>query len=281
METYEFFGLREDCFAPSPNPRYLHMTDQTKACLFKCKYIIKQRHGLMAIVGKIGFGKTSTLRYLVNEFLDDPKYKMALLPNGNFTTDMQFIKFISGQLGLPPKRSLLAQIDEIHDFAQETHDQGGNVVLFIDEAQSLKPTQLDLLRELLNLETNESKIIQIIIAGQPEMETKLKAKKALASRVMLVSYLDTFTFEDMENALNHRIGMAGGRPEFITAEARHTLYMASRGVPREVVKLASAAMLIAAMAEEKVITTDFVETAAENMLKMETEAQNGQKALVH
>src|SRR5687768_6077855 len=106
MEPYEFFGLREDCFAPSPNPRYLHMTDQTKACLFKCKYIIKQRHGLMAIVGKIGFGKTSTLRYLVNEFLDDPKYKMALLPNGNFTTDMQFIKFISGQLGLAPRRSL-------------------------------------------------------------------------------------------------------------------------------------------------------------------------------
>jgi type II secretory pathway predicted ATPase ExeA len=255
------------------------MTDQTKACLFKCKYIIKQRHGLMAIIGKIGFGKTSTLRYLVNEFLDDPKYKMALLPNGNFSTDMQFIKFISGQLSLPPRRSLLAQVEEIHEFAQEVHDQGGNVVLFVDEAQSLKLSQLDLIRELLNLETNESKIIQIILAGQPEMENKLRSKPELASRVMLVSYLDTFTFEDMERALNYRITMAGGHPEIIGDEARHTLYLASRGVPREVVKIASAAMLLAAIAEERAISAEMIETAAENTLR--TEAHDEQKALVH
>lgn len=270
MESFEYFGLQENCFAPSPNPRYLHMTDQTKGCLFKCKYIIKQRHGLMAIIGKIGFGKTSVLRCLVNEFLDEPLYKMALLPNGHFATDMQFVKYLSAQLGLPPRRSLLAQIQEIHEFAQEIHDQGGNVILFIDEAQSLKLTQLDLLREILNFETNEAKVVQIILAGQPEVENKLRAKPELASRVMLASYLDTFTFEDMENVLNHRITIAGGKPDIIPSEARHALYLASRGVPREVIKVASAAMLLAAISEEKAISSEMVETAADNMLKMES-----------
>lgn len=269
MEAFQYFGLQEDCFTPSPNPRFLHMTDQMKACIFKCKYIIKQKHGLMSIIGKIGFGKTSTLRYLVNEFLDDTKYKMALLPNGNFSTDMQFIKFLSGQLGLSPRRSLLAQIEEIHEFAQQVHEQNGNVVFFIDEAQSLKKSQLDLIRELLNLETNESKIIQIILAGQPEIENNLRAKPELASRVMLVSYLDTFTFEDMQKALNHRIRMAGGNTNMISEDARHALYISSRGVPREVIKIASAAMLLAAIAEEKCITYEMIETAAENTLKME------------
>jgi general secretion pathway protein A len=283
MEAFEFFGLKENCFAPSPNPRYLHMTDQTKGCVFKAKYIIKQRHGLMAIIGKIGFGKTSVLRCLVNEFMDEPEFKMALLPNGTYSTDMAFIKYISGQLGLPPRRSLLAQIQEMHEFAQDVHEKGGNVVLFIDEAQGLKVTQLDMLREMLNYETNEAKIIQIVLAGQPEIENKLRAKPELASRVMLASYLDTFTFQDMESVLNHRIAVAGGRPDIITPEARHTLYIASRGVPREVVKIASAAMLIAALAEEPHITPEFIEEAARNTLKINTESADEQQApaIVH
>lgn len=267
MEAYEYFGLKENCFSPSPNPRYLHLTDQTKACLFKCKYIIKQKHGLMAIIGKIGFGKTSVLRCLVNEFMDEPIYKMALLPNGNFATEMQFVKYICSQLGLAPKRSLLAQIQEIHEFAQETHEQGGNVVLFIDEAQFLKLTQLDILREFLNFETNESKIIQIILAGQPEIEAKFDARPALASRVMLASYLDTFTFEDMEHVLQHRISIAGGKTEIITPQAKEALYLASRGVPREVIKIANAAMLLAAMGEENKISAELIEMASAGMLK--------------
>jgi type II secretory pathway predicted ATPase ExeA len=86
----------------------------------------------------------------------------------------------------------------------------------------------------------------------------------------------------MENALNHRITMAGGKPKIIGSEARHALYLASRGVPREVVKIASAAMLLAAMAQEKTISLEMVETAAENTLKIDAgEAPDEQKAVVH
>ncbi len=78
MKAYRYFGLSENCFAPSPNPRYLYMTDQTNACLFKCKFVIEERQGLSLIVGKIGYGKTSVLRELVNGYIDGSGAKIQL-----------------------------------------------------------------------------------------------------------------------------------------------------------------------------------------------------------
>src|SRR5205085_11926737 len=84
MKAYKAFGLKENCFAPSPNPRFLYLTDQTNACLFKCKFVIEEKQGLSLIVGKIGYGKTSVLRELINGYIDDEHYKIAMLPNGSF-----------------------------------------------------------------------------------------------------------------------------------------------------------------------------------------------------
>lgn len=136
MRAYKHFGLRENCFAPSPNPRFLFLTDQTNACLFKCKFVIEERQGLSLIVGKIGYGKTSVLRELINAYIDDKAYRIAMLPNGSFPSEMQLAKSISSELGLPSRRSLVAQTQEIRDFAFEVYGQGGNLILIIDEAQN-------------------------------------------------------------------------------------------------------------------------------------------------
>ena len=279
MKAYKFFGLRENCFAPSPNPRYLYLTDQTNACLFKCKFVVEERQGLSVIIGKIGYGKTSVLRELVNGYIDDPEYKIAMLPNGSFPSEMQLAKAISDELGLPARRSLLAQIKEIRDYALSVYAEGGNLVLIIDEAQNLKGGQFDFLRELLNFESNEAKTIQIVIAGQPEIETKLATKPALVSRIILTNYLDTFTYEDMANALDHRIRVAGGTSVRIIFDesAVKALYLASRGVPREIMKLANAALLLAAVNQMKPINEELIKVAAENILTSELEANEQQE----
>jgi general secretion pathway protein A len=279
LKAYKFFGLRENCFAPSPNPRYLYLTDQTNACLFKCKFIVEERQGLSVIIGKIGYGKTSVLRELVNGYIDDPEYKIAMLPNGSFPSEMQLAKAISDELGLPARRSLLAQIKEIRDYALSVYAEGGNLVLIIDEAQNLKGAQFDFLRELLNFESNEAKTIQIVIAGQPEIETKLATKPALVSRIILTNYLDTFTYEDMANALDHRIRVAGGTSvrEIFDDAAFKALYLASRGVPREIMKLANAALLLAAVNQMKPINEELIKVAAENILTSEQEANEQQE----
>lgn len=269
MRAYKYYQLKENCFAPSPNPRYLYLTDQTNACLFKCKFVIEERQGLSLIVGKIGYGKTSVLRELVTAYIDQPEYKIAMLPNGSFPSEMQLAKAISGELGIPARRSLVAQINEIRDYAFSVYGEGGTILLIIDEAQNLKGAQFDFLRELLNFESNESKTIQIIIAGQPEIETKLATKPALVSRIILTNNLDTFTYEDMCAALEHRVRVAGVKSlsSILDEGALKALYVASRGVPREIMKIANASLLLGALNEIKPITEDVVKTGAENILK--------------
>lgn len=279
MKAYKFFGLRENCFAPSPNPRYLYLTDQTNACLFKCKFVVEERQGLSVIIGKIGYGKTSVLRELVNGYIDNPEYNIAMLPNGSFSSEMQLAKAISDELGLPARRSLQAQTREIRDYALSVYAEGGNLVLIIDEAQNLKGRQFDFLRELLNFESNEAKTIQIVIAGQPEIEMKLATKPALVSRIILTNYLDTFTYEDMANALDHRIRVAGGKSvqNVFDESAVKAIYLASRGVPREIMKLANAALLLAAVNQMRPINEEIIKVAAENILTSEQEADDKQK----
>ncbi len=271
MKAYKYYGLRENCFAPSPNPRYLHLTDQTNACLFKCKFVIDERQGLSLIVGKIGYGKTSVLRELVGGYVDDTAYHIALLPNGSFPSEYQLAKAICDELGLPARRSLDAQKKELRDYSMGVYSEGGNVLLIIDEAQNLKGSQFDFLRELLNFETNDSKTIQIIVAGQPEIETKLATKPALVSRIILVNYLDTFTYEDMHAALDHRVRVGGGKTidDIIDEDALKALYVASRGVPREIMKIANASLLLGSINEVKPITAELIAAGVENILKTE------------
>jgi general secretion pathway protein A len=271
MKAYTAFNLRENPFVPSPNPRFLHLTDQTNACLFKCRFVIEERQGLSLIVGKIGYGKTSVLRELVNSYIDDESYKIALMPNGSFPSEMQLAKSIAGELGVPAKRSLVAQMNAIRDYAFELYAEGKTIILIIDEGQNLKGAQFDFLRELLNFETNEAKTIQIIVAGQPEIETKLQTKPALVSRIILTNYLDTFTYEDMVAAIGHRLTVAGGGNvnSVLDDAALKALYVASRGVPREVMKLANASLLLAAVNGIKPITEDIIKLAVENVMVTE------------
>lgn len=271
MKAYKYFGLRENPFVPSPNPRFLHLTDQTNACLFKCRFVVEERQGLSLIVGKIGYGKTSVLRELVGGYVDNPAYKIAMLPNGSFPSEMQLAKAISDEFGLKARRSLVAQTQEIRDYGFEVGETGGTLLLIIDEAQNLKGAQFDFLRELLNFETNEAKTIQIIMAGQPEIETKLATKPALVSRIILTNYLDTFTFDDMRDALRHRASVAGGDSleTVIEPDACKALYVASKGVPREIMKIANASLLLAALNELRPINSEIIEAAVKNIMKME------------
>jgi general secretion pathway protein A len=279
MKAYKYFGLRENPFVPSPNPRFLHLTDQTNACLFKCRFVIEERQGLSLIVGKIGYGKTSVLRELVGGYVDNPAFKIAMLPNGSFPSEMQLAKSISDELGLKARRSLVAQTQEIRDYGFEVAEGGGTVLLIIDEAQNLKGGQFDFLRELLNFETNEAKTIQIIVAGQPEIETKLATKPALVSRIILTNYLDTFTFDDMRDALRHRVSVAGGDTldAVLDPDACKALYVASKGVPREIMKIANASLLLAAVNQLRLINGEIIEAAVENILKTEDGNEQGQE----
>src|ERR1044071_1811889 len=180
-----------NAFSLSPNPRLLYPTDNIKSSLHKLLYVVRERQGLTAILGEPGLGKSSLMRMLHAELTSETQYEVAFIVNPNYTRDFAFLKAICAEFGIPAKRSMLAQERALQTRLVELMGENKNPVLLIDEAQRLTGSQLEVARTLLNFETNEQKLIQVVLAAQLELRDKLKdkSKKALRSRIFLPSIL--------------------------------------------------------------------------------------------
>ena len=182
-------------FSISPNPAYLYLTPALQSVLEKCRYVIDDRQGLTVITGDVGMGKSTVLRYLWSEYSLRDDTVTSLMPTPTYPTDFSFLKALSGDFKLNARRSLVDQEDELRVFMMQCFADERNVVVFIDEAQKLTGRQLEMVRVLLNFETNSEKLVQIVLAGQIELRHKLadKSKKALRSRILVPSLLTTLS----------------------------------------------------------------------------------------
>lgn len=189
-------------------------------------------------MGDVGLGKSTLVRFLMDEFIERDDLVVAGILSPTYPTDFAFLKAICGEFGLAPKRSLLKQEQELREFLVGLDGEDKTAVLFIDEAQRLKGVQLELIRTLLNFETEENKLIQIILCGQLELRTKLmdSTKKALRSRMLLPSLLAPFSPEETAAMVLFRCEKAGFKCPF-SAEVLREIYDKSGGVPREVLKI--------------------------------------------
>ena len=155
-----YFGLKELAFGISPDPRFIYLTSQHQEVLAKCQYSVAEKMGIAAIFGTIGAGKTSLARRLWEQYATQPEYTFALLIHPNYPTPFQFLKAILREYGLiKPKRSLEDMVAYFEEFLIEQHRNGKTPILVIDEAQTLRPPSLELLRQLLNFETNTEKLL--------------------------------------------------------------------------------------------------------------------------
>ncbi len=189
-------------------------------------------------MGDVGLGKSTLVRFLMDEFTERDDLMVAGILSPTYPTDFAFLKAICGEFGLAPKRSLLKQEQELREFLVGLDSEDKTAVLFIDEAQRLKGVQLELIRTLLNFETADNKLIQIVLCGQLELRTKLmdSTKKALRSRIMLPSLLAPLSPEETSAMVLYRCEKAGFKSPF-TDEALREIYDQSGGVPREVLKI--------------------------------------------
>lgn len=158
--------MTENPFSISPNPRYCYLTALHHSAVAKINYVIDDRQGLCTLIADIGHGKTTVLRYIYDQLQDRPEITVRLMTHPQYATDMAFLKAICLEFGLEPKRSKLQQIGELQTFLVEEYKAGRNVVLLIDESQLLAGLQFELIRQLLNFETNTAKLITIVMAGQ-------------------------------------------------------------------------------------------------------------------
>ena len=260
----------ENVFSISPNPRFFYITPSIQAAIAKTNYVIRTNQGLTTIIGDVGLGKTSLLRLLFNECDDNPTYTTAFIVNPKQTSETAFLKAICTEFGVPTRRSQRETEYELRAFLFEQAEQGKSVVLFVDEAQQLRGPMFEQIRQILNYETDDRKLLNVVLAGQIELRYKLvdQTKRALVSRIAVSSTLDALTFEETKDMIDFRCHIAQVENPFDN-NAFESIYNFSKGVPREIIKLCAMSVQYAILNDLKVIPKEIVEIAHEDIVQPE------------
>jgi general secretion pathway protein A len=254
-------------FSISPNPNSLYLTDSLRAVVHKSRFTIDKRQGLTCVLGDIGLGKSTILRFLYGEYSAREDTVTTLIPTPSFPSPFAMLKSIAMDFKLEPERSFQKQQDALQSFLVETYAADKNVVIFIDEAQNVNNKQLELVRSLLNYETNTQKLVQIVLSGQLELKDRLanERNRAVASRVSTYSILSPLTFDETREMIIHRCRFENIENPF-TPEAIERIYEVSGGVPRSVLKICAFAYHIKEMENLFEITPEFIEMSQPEVL---------------
>ncbi|MEO6033274.1 MAG: AAA family ATPase [Burkholderiaceae bacterium] len=263
-----FFGLTQEPFAIAPDPRYLYMSERHREALAHLLYGLGGGGGFVLLTGAIGAGKTTVCRCFLEQV--PRRCNVAYIFNPKLTVN-ELLKTVCDEFGIPdlPQRAAAATvkeyIDPLNEFLLRTHAVGQNNVLIIDEAQSLSTDVLEQLRLLTNLETNERKLLQIILIGQPELRTMLARPELeqLAQRVIARFHLDALSQAETEQYIAHRLAVAGmttANP--FDRETMQRIHRLARGVPRRINMLCDRALLGAYASGKTRIDRPIVDKAA-------------------
>lgn len=263
-------------FSCSPDPTVLLFTASIRAVEYKTRYTIEHRQGLAAILGDPGLGKSTILRHFHAKYAATPNCLSLLIPTPSFSSPFALLKTIATSFGCPGKRSMLEQQPAFEDWLTERYSESRNVIVLIDEAQRLPPDQLEVIRTLLNFESDREKLIQIVLAGNLDLRDKLlqKRHKPLLSRVFAPSMLTAMTPEEMAEMLRVRCGREA-IPFPFHQDALKALYDYSSGIPRIVLKVAEFAYAQMRDLSLESITAPIVEAiAAEFRIEDEQSAES-------
>jgi len=244
----DYFGLKENPFSLSPEPRYLFLSEQHRDALNCLIYGIKEKKGFVLISGGIGLGKTTICRSLLASM--DDSVETALIFN-TAISELDLLETILSEYGIVIKNSAGNKkyyIDALNEFLLDNFAAGKTTVLLIDEAQNLSRGVLEQIRMLSNLETETEKLIQIVLIGQPELTNTLMlpALRQLNERITVRYDLKPFSPKEVSDYIHHRLVVAQGPGSIkFTERALDLIYVFSEGIPRRINALCDRALLIA------------------------------------
>jgi len=259
----EFFKLKLKPFELLPNPEFLFLSRSHKKALAYLDYGIRERAGFILLTGEVGSGKTTIMRNFMKKFSD------TLVVANVFNTKVdssQLIAMINDDFGLPMHGTTKTELLRVlNTFLLQEYVKGRSPVLVIDEAQNLTPEVLEEIRMLSNLETDQSKLLQIILVGQPELRTILASPELiqLRQRISINCHLKPLSRKETESYILHRLEVAGDRNAVtFTKETLNAIYRLTRGIPRLVNILCDFLLLSAFSEETTTIDVDMVNDIA-------------------
>jgi len=255
-----FFGFRERPFDLTPNPRFLVLTDSHREVLSNLEYGIASRKGVTLVVGEAGSGKTTLIRTVMER---QPRRVHAVHVSNPTLSREEFNETLAVKFGLSERArsSKAALLSELEALLADRSARGETTLLIVDEAQSLSLELLEEIRLLANTETSEEKLLQVILAGQPELAERLNHQDLRQLKQRVALRCELFPLSDRETAgyVAGRISIAGGvAARVFTREAVSLIHRASRGVPRTVSVLADNALLGGFAREQKPVDSAIV-----------------------
>ncbi|MEM7586078.1 MAG: AAA family ATPase [Acidobacteriota bacterium] len=239
------YRLQSEPFALTPDPEFLFPSDAHTEAMAGLKLGLWERRGLLVIVGEVGTGKTTLVYSLLSEL--DPQIETAYLSNTLLTFE-ELLQSALMDFGVEaPSRNRLDLQNALNGFLRECAQRGKTAALVIDEAQNLTDEVFEQLRLLLNFETYKTKLLQILLSGQPELADKLQQPnlRQIGNRVAVRCRLGPLSSREARAYIEHRLNTAGGSLDLFTRAALGLLVRKARGIPRRINILAHNALLFA------------------------------------
>ena len=276
----EYFGIKENPFSNTPDPNYLFMSDRHQEALAHLQYGVQGSSGFVLLTGEVGTGKTTLCRCLVEQLPDHIDLALCLNPCLN---EAELLATICDELGIDVSDarpdSVKDHMDALNKHLLDGHARGRRAVLIIDEAQNLDRPLLERVRLLTNLETSTTKLLQVILIGQPELREILGRgdMRQLSQRITARYHLDPMIREEADNYIRHRLRVGGLDAGLITPGALTEIHARSGGIPRLINSICERSLLGAYAGGKTSIDASLVRAAAHEVLGREFPAPPPQR----
>jgi len=273
-----YFNLKEEPFNTTANPRFFYQSPIHAMALGKTEFTVDAKKGLTIVFGDTGYGKSTLARLLHGRFLEKG-YISVLITNPNYPTTNSLLRTIIQEFQLPKtSKAFKENLDIFKEYLfQQAVINNKTIVLIIDKAQTLRIPLLELLRQIINYETNDMKLLQLVLFSQEQLRTKLTHPLArnFRSRIALASTLEAMGQKEHAEMIDFRWRVASGNQEHpFTPEAMEAIYVYSKGMPREACIIADNSLLAAYLSGKKSVDKEIVVAAfrdrVENIGEMKT-----------
>jgi general secretion pathway protein A len=241
MGYFKVFGLEEEPFSTSPDPAFFYESAEHREALLRLEIAVKLKRGASLVLGDVGTGKTTLARKLFSTFQDREKYEFSMILDPGAESEHDFLRSLVDIFGIKPEvdsaygcRKAL----EAHLF-QKGVNEGKTVILLIDEAQKLNPTAIEVLRTLLNFETNKFKLLQLVLFAQTEILPHVKEIQNFWDRLALKYVLNPLSLKETKEIIEFRLKQAGYRkPKALFSDgAIDIIFHHTEGCPRRIMML--------------------------------------------
>lgn len=265
MSYYRILGLNREPFSTSPDPKFFYESKEHMAALMRIMIEIRLKRGLSVILGEVGTGKTTLCRKLLQMFSVRNDVEFYIILDPRFDSEELFMDALVRSFGLtvdPGSANILDYKEQLKDFLfRKGIEENKTVVLLVDEAQKMNETSLEALRTLLNYETNEYKLLQLVLVGQMELIPALKSMPNFVDRINLKYIINPFDEDEVREMIDFRLRRAGYESdrELFTDEAIEEVYKHTQGYPRRVSMLCHNLLRELAITNRHYIDKDMVE----------------------